>query len=145
VRFDTAIELPVTIREPNKPLGTHIFTAVARTDSGGLRWTEVTIDSGDSAKDAFDRVTIPQAVLDQVAATAVPRSSIIISDEPPNSETNYRTEFVVVLNNQPQGGLAMRKRPEEDGFASSGWREWDSPYGNTRQRSGQYFFQGFFR
>ncbi len=143
-RFDTVLEVPVTIREPSKPLGTHIFTAVAGTDNGGLRWTEVTIDGGDSAKDALDRVTIPQAVLDQVAPTAVPRSSIIISDEPLNSETNYRTEFVVVLNDQPQGGLAMRRRPEEDGFSSSS-SGWDSPFGNTRQRSGQYFFQGFFR
>jgi len=144
-RFDTVLELPITIREPNKPLGTHIFTAVGRADGGGLRWTEVTIDSGDTAKNAFDRVTIPRTVLDQVAATAVPRSSIIISDEPQNSETNYRTEFVVVLNNQPQGGLAMRKRPEEDGYASTGWREWDSPYGNTRQQRAPDFFSGFFR
>jgi hypothetical protein len=29
-----------------------------------------------------------------------------------NRETNYRTEVVVVLNNQPQGGLAMRRRPD---------------------------------
>jgi L,D-transpeptidase catalytic domain len=144
-RFDTVLELPVTIRDPHKPLGTHVFTAVARTDSGGLRWTEVTIDSGDNAKDALDRITIPQDVLDQVAPTAVPRSSIIISDEPPNSETNYRTEFVVVLNDQPQGGLAMRKRPETDGFSSSGAREWDSPDGYARQRSGQNFFQRFFQ
>ena len=80
----------------------------------GLRWTAVTIDRGDNAKDAFDRVTIPQDVLDRIAPTALPRSSIVISDEPLNRETNYRTEFVVVLNNQPQGGLAMRERPDED-------------------------------
>jgi lipoprotein-anchoring transpeptidase ErfK/SrfK len=146
-RFDTVLEVPVTIREPNKPLGTHIFTAMARTESGGLRWTEVTIDSGDDAKDALDRVTIPQEVLDQVAPTAVPRSSIIISDEPPNSETNYRTEFVVVLNNQPQGGLAMRRRPENDGFAPTSGGEYDSQYGYgyARQRSSQDFFQRFFQ
>jgi len=53
-------------------------------------------------------------VLDRVAPTALPRSSIVISDEPPNRETNYRTEFVVVLNNQPQGGLAMRERPDDN-------------------------------
>jgi hypothetical protein len=144
-RFDTVLELPVTIRDPNKPLGTHVFTAMARTDGSGLRWTEVTIDGGDNAKDALDRVTIPQAVLDQVAPTAVPRSSIIISDEPLNSETNYRTEFVVVLNDQPQGGLAMRRRPENDGFAPTSAREWNSPYGYTRQRSSQDFFQHFFQ
>jgi lipoprotein-anchoring transpeptidase ErfK/SrfK len=143
-RFDTILELPITIRDPNKPLGTHVFTAMALTDSGSLRWTEVTIDSGDNAKDALDRVTIPQAVVDQIAPTAVPRSSIIISDEPLHSETNYRTEFVVVLNDQPQGGLAVRQRPENDGFAANNGREGDG-YGYTRQRSGQNFFQHFFQ
>src|SRR5262249_62074707 len=43
--FDATIEVPVTIRNPDKPIGTHVFTAVARTN-GGRRWTAVTIDSG---------------------------------------------------------------------------------------------------
>jgi len=106
--FDATIEVPVTIRDPDKPIGTHIFTAMARTDSG-LRWSEVTIDNGDDAKDALDRITFPQELFDRLAATAVPRSSIVISDEPLSRETNYRTEFVAVLNNQPQGGFITRK------------------------------------
>src|SRR6202034_3817872 len=105
--FASTIEVPVTIRDPDKPIGTHIFTAVARADTG-LRWTAVTIDHGDDAKDALDRITFPQDVLDRIAPTAVPRSSIIISDEPLSRETNYRTEFVAVLNNQPQGGFLVR-------------------------------------
>jgi len=119
-RFET-LEFPINIENAGKPIGTHIFTAIARTDAG-LRWNAVTIDNGDTAKDALDRVEFPQEVLDLVAPTALPRSSIIISDEPPNRETNYRTEFVVVLNNQPQGGLAMRARPEErpEGFDNGG-------------------------
>ncbi len=106
--FDTSIEVPVTIRDPDKPIGTHIFTAMARSDSG-LRWSEVTIDNGDDAKDALDRISFPQDLFDRLAATAVPRSSIVISDEPLSRETNYRTEFVTVLNNQPQGGFITRK------------------------------------
>ena len=102
--FDATIEVPVTIRKPDKPIGTHVFTAMARNDAG-LRWTAVTIDNGDDAKDALDRITIPQHVLDRIAPTALPRSSIIVSDEPLSRETNYRTEFVAVLNNQPQGGF----------------------------------------
>ena len=105
--FDSTIEVPVTIRNPEKPIGTHVFTAMARNDAG-LRWSAVTIDDGDDAKDALDRITIPQDVLDRIAPTALPRSSIIISDEPLSRETNYRTEFVAVLNNQPQGGFITR-------------------------------------
>src|SRR5258705_7929 len=102
--FDTSIEVPVTIRNPDKRIGTHVFTAMARNDAG-RRWSVVTVDNGDDAKGALDRITIPQDVLHRIAPTALPRSSIVISDEPLSRETNYRTEFIAVLNNQPQGGL----------------------------------------
>ncbi|HET7886415.1 MAG TPA: L,D-transpeptidase [Bradyrhizobium sp.] len=108
-RFDFSIEVPVTIRNPDQPIGTHIFTAMAKGDDGGLRWTAVTIDDADDAKDALDRITFPQDVINRVATTALPRSSIVISDEPLSKETNYRTEFVAVLSNQPQGGFITRK------------------------------------
>jgi hypothetical protein len=116
--FDSAIEVPITIRDPETPIGTHIFTAVALND-GGLRWTAVTIDDGDNATDALDRITIPQDVLDRIAPTALPRSSIIVSDEPLSKETNYRTEFVAVLNDYPQGGFLTR-RPTVNVVASEG-------------------------
>jgi hypothetical protein len=119
--FDFSIEAPVTIRNPDKPIGTHVFTAMARSDTGkdaNLRWTAVTIDEGDDAKGALDRVTIPRDVLDRIAPTALPRSSIIISDEPLSAETNYRTEFVAVLSNQPQGGFITRQ-PTNDGYFAS--------------------------
>lgn len=135
--FDATIEVPVTIRDPDKPIGTHVFTAMAR-NGAGLRWSAVTIDGADDAKDALDRVTIPQEVLDRVAPTALPRSSIVVSDEPLSAETNYRTEFVAVLSNQPQGGFITRKptvvdvrvadrnAPEDDGFGSFFSRGWNT-------------------
>jgi hypothetical protein len=151
--FDTSIEVPVTIRNPEKPIGTHVFTAVARNDSG-LRWTAVTIDNADDAKAALDRITMPQEVLDRIAPTALPRSSIVISDEPLSAETNYRTEFVAVLSNQPQGGFITRQPTEDvyaadgdfrsdDGFGSFFERSWNPQAGypqagNTRRRGGQY-------
>jgi hypothetical protein len=148
--FDTTIEVPITIRNPEQPIGTHVFTAMARNDSG-LRWTAVTIDSGDDAKNALDRITIPQDVLDRIAPTALPRSSIVISDEPLSKETNYRTEFVAVLSNQPQGGFITRK-PTPSVMASG--NDWGAdsffPFfqpsappqpANPRQRGGQYYQQ----
>jgi hypothetical protein len=146
--FDTILEVPITIRNPDKPIGTHVFTAVAPANRG-LRWTAVTIDGGDNAKAALDRITIPQEVLEHIAPTAVARSSIVISDEPLHRETNYRTEFVVALHDQPQGGLAMRKRPAEvrtarrdDGSnRRSDWNSWGGgQYYNQRQNGG-FFYQ----
>ncbi|MFA5901642.1 MAG: L,D-transpeptidase [Hyphomicrobium sp.] len=120
--FDASIEVPVTIRDPERPIGTHIFTAMA-PDEAGLRWTAVTIENGDGAKEALDRVSIPKEVLDRIAPTALPRSSIIVSDEPLSRETNYRTEFVAVLSDQPQGGFITRK-PTVSAFpeVSNAWQ-----------------------
>jgi hypothetical protein len=106
--FDATIEVPVTIRDPDMPIGTHVYTAMA-SDGAGLRWSAVSIDTGDDARNALDRISIPSEVLDRIAPTALPRSSIIVSDEPLSKETNYRTEFVAVLSNQPQGGFKTRK------------------------------------
>jgi lipoprotein-anchoring transpeptidase ErfK/SrfK len=135
--FEAILDVPVTIRDSDKPIGTHVFTAVARGDRG-LRWTAVTIDGGDDAQAALDRISIPQDVLDRIAPTALPRSSLIISDEPLHRETNYHTEFVVALHNQPQGGLVMRRAPTE-GRVARGYA--GDYYGFTRWFGGQYYNQ----
>jgi lipoprotein-anchoring transpeptidase ErfK/SrfK len=120
--FDASIDVPVKIRDPGKPIGTHVFTAMAR-EGAGLRWSAVTIDDGDGASSALDRITIPKEVLDRIAPTALPRSSIIVSDEPLSAETNYRTEFVAVLRNHPQGGFVTRGRSGDILFVD------DNPWG----------------
>src|SRR5205085_3164697 len=148
--FDTSIEVSVTIRDPERPIGTHVFTAVARNDTA-LRWTAVSIDGGDDAKGALDRITIPREVLDRLAPTALPRSSIVISDEPLSAETNYRTEFVAVLSNQPQGGFITRKPTtdvliaDENGDNGFGWffqRGSGSQSGNSYQQRGWDYQRG---
>jgi L,D-transpeptidase catalytic domain len=130
--FDASIEVPVRIRNPGQPIGTHVFTAMAR-EGAGLRWSAVTIDNGDDAGSALDRITIPQEVLDRVAPTALPRSSIIVSDEPLSSETNYRTEFVAVLSNHPQGGFVTRDRTGDFLYADDDpWRGRYEPLSGIR-------------
>ena len=151
VVFDASIEVPINIRNPDRPIGTHVFTAVARNEAG-LRWTAVSIDHGDNAKSALDRITIPPEVLDRIAPTAMPRSSIVISDEPLSKETNYRTEFVTVLSNQPQGGFITRKPtpPEmfpgegnDDGFNPFFQPAWSPQAVNTRRRAPPPDYQPF--
>jgi hypothetical protein len=112
---------------------------MARKDAG-LRWTAVTIDDADDAKNALDRITIPKDVLDRIGPTALPRSSIIVSDEPLSAETNYRTEFVAVLSDQPQGGFITRE-PSTDAFVASDNGRYDNGrYANGRYDDGFGFF-----
>ena len=128
------LEAPVTIRDTDRPIGTHIFTALERTGTG-LRWSVVSLVGGrpegprddangsarkgrdrdvtttnpEGAKAALDRITIPQDALDFIAERMWPRSSLIISDEALSSETGKETEFVVTLSGEPQGGLKHRR------------------------------------
>jgi hypothetical protein len=66
-----------------------------------------------------------------------------------SSETNYRTEFVAVLSNQPQGGFVTRQPTvdvpvaDNDDWGNNGFgffqRNWNSQPANTRPRAGQYY------
>ena len=135
--FEPVFESPVTIADPDRPIGTHVFTAIERTtDDAKLRWSVVSLRGGraasgaaepqdrprgnsgrdvepvpdpDSAKAALDRIVIPQDALDRIAGIA-PRSSLIVTDEPMSSETGKGTEFVVLLSGEPQGGIKRRRR-----------------------------------
>jgi hypothetical protein len=142
--FEPILESPVTILDADRPIGTHVFTAMERTnDDGNVRWTVVSLDDGRhggavepqvrargdhardvepmptdpiSAKSALDRIVIPQDVLDRIAGIA-PRSSLIITDEALSSETGKGTDFVVLLSGEPQGGIKMRRRGPGDEFS----------------------------
>ncbi|MBI4274545.1 MAG: L,D-transpeptidase [Rhizobiales bacterium] len=37
--FEPLFEMPVTIAEPNKPIGTHVFTVMQRDEGADIRWT----------------------------------------------------------------------------------------------------------
>ena len=73
----------------------------------------------DGAKAALDRLVIPQDALDRIGGIAV-RSSLIVTDEAPSSETSKGTDFVVLLSGEPQGGIKSRRRSPgpQFGYAS---------------------------
>jgi hypothetical protein len=127
--FQPILESPVTIRDPDRPIGTYVFTAMEHTNDVDLRWTVVSLEGGQQggaaesdgparelpgAKEALDRIEIPQETLDRIAGMAVsPRSSLIISDEALSTETGNGTEFVVIMSGEPQGGIKFRRRGPE--------------------------------
>ena len=155
--FEPVLESPVTILDADRPIGTHIFTAVERINGEtNMRWNVVSLDSGQahggviesrgraggrhgrdveplppdpgSAKSALDRIVIPQDVLDRIAEIA-PRSSLIITDEALSSETGKGTDFVVILSGEPQGGIKIRRRSPgpEAEFRDDRTRYWRAP------------------
>lgn len=134
--FEPVFDSPITIQDPDRPIGTHVFTAMEQTGGGDIRWSVVTLEDGraqsdadphgrardaggrdaelksaqpDSAKAALDRIVIPQDVLDRIPGIT-PRSSVILTDEALSSETGKGTDFVVLLSDAPQGGIKFRRR-----------------------------------
>lgn len=131
--YEPVFDAPVTIAEPDKPIGTYIYTAVDYMNQGkDLRWTVVsprrpTWDGGTldrkrsrsdkplpsevgSAAAALDRVTLPPDVVARVSGSVWSGSSLIVSDEEMSKETGKATDFVVLISGEPQGGLKKRRR-----------------------------------
>jgi hypothetical protein len=129
--FEPILDTPVTIQDADRPIGTHVFTVMERTDDTNMRWSVVSLDGGrphghgrdfeaspvdaSSAKTALDRIVIPPDALDRISAMS-PRSSLIITDEALSSETGNGTDFVVLLSGEPQGGIKMRRRAPASEF-----------------------------
>jgi hypothetical protein len=141
--FEPVLDVPVTITDPERPIGTHIFTAMERTGGESkLRWSVVSLQAGprsttaapvaaeaSTASSALDRIVVPPDVLDRIVGIA-PRSSLIVTDEALSSETGRGTDFVVLMSGEPQGGIKIRRRRDptaEFGYARA--RQFRPPFG----------------
>jgi hypothetical protein len=119
-------DMPITIDEPDQPLGTHVFTALQVTNDGAsMRWNLMSIptdpvammeDRGrgrkskelpkpvvqvhskptSTAAEALDRIQFPQEAVDRISELLIPGSSLVISDAGTSHETGRGTEFIVL-------------------------------------------------
>ena len=120
---DPVIDVPVTITNPNAPLGTHVFTALGYTaGEKGIRWNVVTVNTASAVRerpyfrrrgrhedeayvapagedadpaDALERIQIPKDTMERLAELVKPGSSFIITDYGLSRETSKRTDFIV--------------------------------------------------
>ena len=122
--FNQIHEEPIAIRDPERPLGTHVLTAMQATEGGGgLRWMAITLTStapaaaaepaprnarkgqpaaapaathaASDAKDAVARVELPEATRKLIADRLWAGASLIISDLAPSGETGRGTDFIM--------------------------------------------------
>jgi hypothetical protein len=117
--FTELFDMPVTIADADRPLGTHVYTAMALKDGGkALRWTVISIPSayahpkvkrrakGQDAQsepqaasnpvDALDRIALSPESIEKISALISPGSSLIVSDNPLSEETDESTDFIVL-------------------------------------------------
>jgi hypothetical protein len=119
-------DVPVTIRDPEKPLGTHLFLAMqpvkgAPSDPPKLRWSALTVPDAGSESDrprrrysryddqddtapaaspsaaaALDRIEIPAEVSRKISEMLWAGGSIVVSDNGVSHETGDYTDFVIL-------------------------------------------------
>jgi hypothetical protein len=121
--FAPVFEMPITIDEPDRPLGTHVFTAMGPQQNGsGMRWNLMTIATDGSTiepregrrrskeppkvmpslkppsgpAEALNRIHFPKEAMDRISELLIPSSSLVISDEGLGRETGRATEFIVL-------------------------------------------------
>ena len=120
--FEPVFDAPVTFEQPDRPLGTHVFTALAvNDDNTTLRWNVVSMPGAtkaapvkksvkgkhvepaaapfvpaSNASEALDRVTIPPEALQRISELMSPGASLIISDKGLGGETGKGTDFIVL-------------------------------------------------
>lgn len=168
--YEPVLDVPVTIADPEQPIGTHIFTALDYTDAKAtdLKWNVVSIgtrkadDDGAgfdrqlmrsnapaeptnvaAAKEALARVTIPHEVAERVASAAWPGASLIISDEAANKETGKATDFIVTISSEPQGGMKRTRRQYPKVYREDFWGDSYYDYdgrGRRRYKAPPSFF-----
>jgi len=117
-------DLPIRIDEPDRPIGTHLFTAMGFKDDGKtMRWTVVSVPSqyrhhvsrsgkghagGQTmdpeqvvavpltAAEALERIELPPEAIDQISPLLIAGSSLIVSDNALSDETDADTDFIVL-------------------------------------------------
>jgi hypothetical protein len=136
---EPVFEGPVAIRDPDKPIGTFVFTALSYTGTPGrMRWNVVSMYKNATdiepysetkheskknrpakpadvtgAMKALRRLVIPREAVDHIPGLLLPGTSLIISDEGLSNETGKDTDFIVFMSGDPQGGATSRL-PRQD-------------------------------
>ena len=115
--FKEVFDTPITIRDIDQPLGTHLYTALnfaAANDQA--QWTAMTLKTDDwiqpiyenegsggianaAAGEALDRIEIPAAIRQRLADMLTPGSSLVITDKGFGKEKIAGTDFIVVTHN----------------------------------------------
>ena len=121
--FTPLFDVPVKIQNPEEPLGTHVFTAMALQNEGpAIRWTVVSMpeefsrSSGahkermertiatapavpptDKSNAALNRIEIPQDAFERISDLITPGSSLIVSDRGMSDETGSDTDFILEM------------------------------------------------
>lgn len=124
--FEPLFDIPLTIAESDRPLGTHVFTARADGDiPGAFRWSVTSLPPRKAVEEpaprrrhaaaaaapaeapapppaatpaeVLSRLAVPDDAMMRIASAIAPGGSIIVSDQGLGGETGLGTDFIIPL------------------------------------------------
>jgi hypothetical protein len=128
------MELPIAIRDADRPIGTHVFTAWQIDDQPDVvRWTGVTLvapggnaASLASARSALDRFELPQPVLARIMPALQPGSTVIVSDLGKSIENGPGTDIIVQTRGEAEAARSIARfqsRQRGERWSGGSWPE----------------------
>ncbi len=116
-------EAPITFKDPDRPIGTHLFIAVDGDAGGKVKWSTISIPSkvmpsdepprrrsmkdksgapapapapqGDTATGALDRVEVADNVRERIAELIWVGAQVIVTDNAPSDEMDDDTDIII--------------------------------------------------
>ena len=100
--FRNLFDMPVALRNPERPLGTHLFTAMtAPPGKTKTPWMGLSLE-GDDSTSVLDRIEIPDEARREISAQLTPGSSLIIAETSVNSALlREGDDFIVWTKDAP--------------------------------------------
>ena len=116
--FGRLFDGPVTFKDPETPLGTHIFTAL-KFAPGDTKAQWITISlQGDDSTAVLDRIEIPADLRQKISERLTPGSSLIIGDTAINTASLTKgSDFLVWAKDTP-GKITSASIGADDGQAT---------------------------
>jgi lipoprotein-anchoring transpeptidase ErfK/SrfK len=81
--YRALFDAPMTFRNLEQPLGTHLFSALFASGDSTARWMAISLEG--SATAALDRIAIPADIRERISEKLTPGSSLIVADESKDS------------------------------------------------------------
>jgi lipoprotein-anchoring transpeptidase ErfK/SrfK/peptidoglycan hydrolase-like protein with peptidoglycan-binding domain len=108
--FSQVRNVPVRLRDPKQPLGTHLFTYVYSAERGEPGWVGISLEGEDSEK-VLDRITIPDDMRDEIAKGLTSGASFIVADVAKHSSVLPEGDDFVVRTNDSAKSIVVAKKP----------------------------------
>jgi lipoprotein-anchoring transpeptidase ErfK/SrfK/peptidoglycan hydrolase-like protein with peptidoglycan-binding domain len=113
--FQPVFDIPIAFRNPEKSLGTHLFTAMKFAPGATkTQWMAISLE-GDDARATLDRLEIPDDARQKISERLTPGSSLIIGDKSVDSAIlPDGGDFLVLLEETPMAaGKSKAKQAVE--------------------------------